>query len=121
MPWNVYLLQFVAGLLLANGVPHFVQGISGRRFQSPFASPPGVGESSPVVNVLWGFGNLAVGFATLGFFEPNGSEAIVEWAAVGLGALVAAVTLASHFGRVRSEGPKRNPAAPIATTRLRFA
>src|SRR5208337_2245093 len=59
LPWYVYLLQFVAGLFLANGVPHFVQGISGHSFQTPFASPPGVGESSPVVNVLWGFPNLA--------------------------------------------------------------
>ena len=42
LPWYVYLLQFVSGLLLANGVPHFVQGISGRWFQTPFASPPGV-------------------------------------------------------------------------------
>ena len=57
IPWYIYLLQFVAGLFLANGVPHFVQGISGHWFQSPFASPPGVGESSPVVNVLWGFLN----------------------------------------------------------------
>ena len=65
LPWYVYLLQFVAGLFLANGVPHFVQGISGHWFQTPFASPPGVGESSPVVNVLWGFFNLAVGFALL--------------------------------------------------------
>ncbi len=104
MPWYVYLLQFVAGLLLANGVPHFVQGVSGHRFQSPFASPPGVGESSPVVNVLWGYGNLAVGFAILGFFAPGGSEAALEWAAVGLGALAASVMLAKHFGRVRSEG-----------------
>jgi hypothetical protein len=104
MPWYVYLLQFVAGLLLANGVPHFVQGISGHRFQSPFASPPGVGESSPVVNVLWGFANLAVGFAILGFFSPKGSDVILEWAAVGLGALVAAVLLAKGFGRIRSKG-----------------
>ncbi len=44
LPWYIYLLQFVAGLLLANGVPHFVQGISGRWFPTPFASPPGVGE-----------------------------------------------------------------------------
>lgn len=43
LPWYVYLLQFVAGLFLANGIPHFVQGISGHWFQSPFASPPGVG------------------------------------------------------------------------------
>ena len=49
LPWYVYLMQFVAGLFLANGVPHFVQGISGHWFETPFASPPGVGESSPVV------------------------------------------------------------------------
>jgi hypothetical protein len=100
MPWYIYLAQFVSGLLLANGVPHFVQGISGNRFPSPFASPPGVGESSPVVNVLWGFGTRAMGFAILWLFAPKGSEVILEWAAVGLGVLVAAVLLAKHFGRV---------------------
>jgi hypothetical protein len=72
IPWYIYLLQFVAGVFLANGVPHFVQGISGHWFQSPFASPPGIGESSPVVNVLWGFLNLAVGFALLFKFAPKG-------------------------------------------------
>jgi hypothetical protein len=45
VPWYIFLLQFAAGLFLANGVPHFVQGISGHWFQTPFASPPGVGES----------------------------------------------------------------------------
>ena len=55
LPWYVYLLQFVGGLLLANGVPYRVQGISGHRFQIPFALPAGVGESSPVVNIFWGF------------------------------------------------------------------
>jgi hypothetical protein len=58
-----------------------------------------------VVNVLWGFGNLAMGFAILWLFAPKGSEVVLEWAAVGLGVLVAAVLLAKHFGRVRSEGP----------------
>ncbi len=86
LPWYIYVLQFVSGLFLANGVPHFVQGISGRGFQTPFASPPGVGESPPTVNVLWGFLNLAVGFALLFAFAPKGSDVIVEWALVGLGA-----------------------------------
>src|ERR1700739_1926991 len=31
MPWYVYALQFVSGLLLANGIPHFVQGVSRHR------------------------------------------------------------------------------------------
>lgn len=34
MAWYVYLAHFGAGVFLANGVPHFVNGISGRRFQS---------------------------------------------------------------------------------------
>src|ERR1700727_2341370 len=83
IPWYIFLLQFVAGLFLANGVPHFVQGISGAWFQSPFASPPGIGESSPVVNVLWGFLNLAVGFALLFEFAPKGAGVILEWVFVG--------------------------------------
>ncbi|MGO8798302.1 MAG: hypothetical protein ACLQE9_13135 [Roseiarcus sp.] len=101
MAWYFYLAQFVSGLLLANGVPHFVQGISGHRFQSPFASPRGVGESSPVVNVLWGFANLAVGFALLRSFEPQGAEAFAGWIAVGAGVLLAGVAMSRHFGRVR--------------------
>jgi hypothetical protein len=108
LPWYVYLLQFVAGLFLANGVPHFVQGISGHWFQSPFASLPGVGESSPLVNVLWGFLNLAVGFALLGAFAPKGAEVILEWAFVGLGALLIAIFCAWHFGRVRSGRGQNN-------------
>ena len=35
MPWYFYLLELLSGALLANGVPHFVQGISGAPFQSP--------------------------------------------------------------------------------------
>jgi hypothetical protein len=104
LPWYVYLLQFVSGLLLANGVPHFVQGVSGHWFQSPFASPPGVGESSPTVNVLWGFANIAIGFAILWSFAPKGSEVVLEWVIVGLGVLVAALYLARHFGNVRAKG-----------------
>ncbi len=105
MAWYFYLAQFVSGLFLANGVPHFVQGISGQRFQSPFASPPGVGESSPTVNVLWGFVNIAVGFALLRSFEPQGSEALVGWIAVGIGVLLTGVLLSRHFGRVRGNVP----------------
>ena len=60
MLWYDYLAHFFAGAFLANGVPHFVQGICGNKFQTPFASPPGVGKSSAIVNVLWGLFNFAV-------------------------------------------------------------
>jgi hypothetical protein len=65
MEWYVYLAHFLAGVFLANGVPHFVNGISGRKFQTPFASLPSVGESSPIVNVLWGIAHFAIGYLLL--------------------------------------------------------
>jgi hypothetical protein len=102
LPWHVYLLQFFAGLFLANGVPHSVQGISGHWFQSPFASPSGVGESSPIINVLWGFLNLVIGLALLFNFAPKGADVVLEWAFVSLGSILTAIFCAWHFGRVRS-------------------
>ena len=84
---------------------HFVQGVSGHRFQSPFATPRGVGESSPLINVLWGFANLAAGFILLWLFGPYGFEAAVGWIVVGLGVLVAAVGMSVYFGTVRSKVP----------------
>jgi hypothetical protein len=102
MPWYFYLLEFVSGLFLANGVPHFVQGVSGHRFQSPFATPPGVGESSPLSNALWGYANLAVAATLLWFFRPYGDTAIFGWTLVGLGVLLMAVMLSTYFGKIRS-------------------
>jgi len=104
MPWYFYLLEFLSGMFLANGVPHFVHGVSGAPFQSPFAKPPGVGESSAVVNVLWGFGNLVVGFVLLHYFWP---WCWAGWVAVGAGALAISIQLALHFGKVRAGKPER--------------
>lgn len=62
MTWYDYVACFFAGAFLANTVPHFVHGISGDRFPTPFASPPGKGLSSPTVNVLWALFNLVVAY-----------------------------------------------------------
>jgi hypothetical protein len=62
MSWSTYIECFFAGMFLANVVPHFVHGISGDRFPTPFAKPPGKGLSSPLVNVLWALFNLVVGY-----------------------------------------------------------
>lgn len=62
MNWYHYLACFFAGMFLANVVPHFVHGISGDRFPTPFARPPGKGLSSPMVNVVWALFNLVVGY-----------------------------------------------------------
>jgi len=62
MSWHNYLFSFLAGMFLTNAVPHFVYGICGDRFPTPFAHPPGKGLSSPTVNVLWALLNLVVGY-----------------------------------------------------------
>jgi hypothetical protein len=61
--WYQYIASFFAGMFIANTVPHFVHGISGDRFPTPFANPPGKGLSSPTVNVVWSLVNLAAGYA----------------------------------------------------------
>jgi hypothetical protein len=60
--WHHFIACFFAGLFLTNVVPHFVSGISGDRFPTPFANPPGKGLSSPTVNVVWALFNLVVGY-----------------------------------------------------------
>ena len=62
MKWYHYLACFLAGFLLTNTVPHFVHGVSGDSFPTPFANPPGKGLSSPTVNVLWALANLLIGY-----------------------------------------------------------
>ena len=62
MNWYHYIACFFAGAFFANFVPHFVQGVSGDRFPTPFAHPPGKGLSSAPVNVLWALFNLALGY-----------------------------------------------------------
>lgn len=57
-----YPAAFFSGAFLANAVPHFVHGISGNPFPSPFAHPPGKGLSSPTVNVAWSLVNFALGY-----------------------------------------------------------
>jgi len=100
MEWYVYLAHFFAGAFLANGVPHFVNGISGRKFQTPFASPPGVGESTPIVNVLWGFVNFVIGYLLLTGIGHLTYSPSIDSLVVGLGIIAIALVLSRHFGRL---------------------
>ncbi|MGB6745786.1 MAG: hypothetical protein WBE38_19205 [Terracidiphilus sp.] len=61
MAWLHYVACFFAGAFLSNTVPHFVYGVCGDPFPTPFAKPPGRGLSSPMVNVLWALVNLVIG------------------------------------------------------------
>ena len=67
MKWHHYLMLFFGGAFLANSVPHFVSGVTGLPFPTPFADPPGRGLSTPVINVVWALFNLIVAYLLLGY------------------------------------------------------
>lgn len=98
MPWYDYVAAFFAGMVLANVVPHFVHGISGDGFPTPFAKPPGRGLSSPTVNVVWALVNMVIGFVLL----RVGHVSSANRAALGVffaGVVLISVQLSISFSR----------------------
>ncbi len=99
MMWQHDLAYFFGGVFLANAVPHYVSGVMGRAFQSPFASPPGKGLSSSTVNVLWGFANVVIAYGLvfrIGQFDLRAADQIASF---GAGILLMGVMAARTFGR----------------------
>ncbi len=99
MMWLHDLAYFFGGIFLASAVPHYVSGMMGRPFQSPFAKPPGKGLSSSTVNVLWGFANLVVSYCLVlhvGQFDLRAADQI---ASLGSGLLLMGVMAARIFGQ----------------------
>jgi hypothetical protein len=99
MNWLHLVSYFFGGIFLANAVPHFVSGMLGRPFQSPFAKPPGKGLSSSTVNVLWGFFNAVVGYLLVlrvGHFDLRSTSNVL---ALAIGALLISLLSARHFGQ----------------------
>lgn len=99
MIWLHDLSYFFGGAFLANAVPHFVSGVMGRPFQSPFGRPPGQGLSSSTVNVLWGFANFVVAYILIfrvGSFDLRATDQVI---ALGVGVLLIGVMSARLFGR----------------------
>jgi hypothetical protein len=101
MSWYAYLAYFFAGGFLANGIPHFIHGISGKKFRTPFSKPMTTGESSPVVNVIWGMVNFLIGYALvfgIGRFQFGFS---LDASMLVLGGIFMSVMLAIILGRMR--------------------
>ncbi len=99
MRWYHYISYFFGGFFLANAIPHLGMGITGHAFQSPFATPSGVGLSTSTVNVVWGLGNLVIGYllvCKVGNFElRKTSHALALFVGIALCSLM----LARAFGR----------------------
>jgi hypothetical protein len=102
MNWYHYIACFFAAVLLANVVPHFVYGISGDRFPTPFAHPPGKGLSSPTVNVVWALFNLVVGYMLfrVGKVSNGNTSAIIVFFA---GIVAISIMLSVRFAKKQTE------------------
>jgi hypothetical protein len=99
MDWLHDVSYLFGGAFLANAVPHFVSGMMGRPFQSPFAKPPGKGLSSSTVNVLWGFANFVVAYLLIVRVGNFDLRAVDNVGAAGVGVLFMGVMSARLFGR----------------------
>jgi hypothetical protein len=99
MEWSHLISYFFGGSFLCNAIPHFVSGVMGRPFQSPFATPPGKGLSSSTVNVLWGFLNLAVSYVLICRVGHFNLRSTTHVAVLGLGLLLMGLMGARSFGR----------------------
>ncbi len=108
MNWIDLVSYFAGGILAGNAVPHYVAGVMGRPFQSPFAKPPGKGLSSSRVNVLWGLFNAVAAYllvARVGAFHLRTASHVL---AFGLGVLLISLNSAHHFGQFHG-GSKPRP------------
>ncbi len=109
MNWLHLVSYFFGGVFAANAVPHYVAGVMGRPFQTPFAKPPGKGLSSSKVNVLWGLLNAAIAYLLIlrvGSFDLRASSHVL---AFGLGALLISFQLAHHFGQFHGGNAPSRP------------
>ena len=95
-----YIAVFFAGAFLCNSLPHLACGLSGAPFPTPFAKPRGIGNSSPLVNFLWGAANLFVGLYLLQR-HPVSVGLSVEFLVLLAGVLALGTHASVHFARVR--------------------
>lgn len=102
LSWYQYVACLFAGAFAANVVPHFVYGICGDRFPTPFAKPPGKGLSSPTVNVVWALFNMVVAYLLFrtGKVSSGGDVALVLFF---LGIAVLSIMMSAHFSSKDTE------------------
>ena len=100
MKWYHYIMAFFGGAFAANFVPHFVSGITGSPFPTPFADPPPpIGMSSPVVNVAWALFNLAVACVLLRYSHARRSN-VPSTITVFIGFAAMSLMLANVFSAI---------------------
>jgi hypothetical protein len=86
---------------MANGIPHFVNGVCGRSFPMPFEGATSAKLRSPQVNVVWGWINFVITFLLFANIGPLYIGRPEDTVFVAAGVLVTGQQLARIFGRAR--------------------
>lgn len=85
--WWHYIVAIPAVAFTVNGIPHYVFGIAGKRFPTPFSGGAGTLDS-PVRNALWGGTNLIIGGLLLWLIWPGLSDVTLIAEVVALALLL---------------------------------
>ncbi len=111
MPWRDVAACFLGGMFLANFFPHFIAGMSGARFYTPFAKPPFRGLSSPVVNVLYALLNLAMAYVLLVVVGSLELRDMPHAAVSASGFGLASVFIARSVTKLKASSPSSSTAS----------
>ena len=95
--WFHYLSAFFAGVFFVNMIPHYINGMMGKEFPSPFGEPAGIGLSHPIVNVTWGIINVLISLSFIYFGKLHKRETNL-WIAAAIGGIVMSLYVAYYFG-----------------------
>jgi hypothetical protein len=104
-PWWIYLAAFFASAFLVNGAPHFIHGVSGKPFPTPFSGGAGTLDG-PVRNVFWGGANLVAGGTLLWLVWPRLGNPVVVVELV-VAAILFGALLGYAFAHPEKIRPKR--------------
>jgi FtsH-binding integral membrane protein len=67
--------SFFSAVLLVNALAHFTHGISGESFSGPYRFVVGPGLANNLLNVVWGFVNILIGYGLFARSQPLSTPA----------------------------------------------
>lgn len=102
MEWYQYLACFWSGIFLTNVVPHFIHGVSGNKFPTPFSNPRGIGLSSPTTNIYWALMNLVAGYLLFIAGKPDNAHPL-SIIVLFAGIVFISIYISKHFQKKHKE------------------
>lgn len=91
------IISFFTGLFFANGIPHFVNGISGKDFHNPQPHKFFQNVPSPLFNVIWGLLNFSLAVLLFSHIEEFRFGINLDSLAMAFGFIFASVGLSVYF------------------------